>query len=438
MKNSFLLFMLMLVASPAISQYNTFSPYTRFALGEMVKDGFSQNLSMGGTGIALHQSRHMNYINPAAYSARDSMSVLFDFGLNSTLIQYKSSLSSYNWGNGNFHHIALSVPIGKHFGLGTGLVPYSNVGYNIKQEFNDLGTGDPLDFYYHGTGGILKYFLGFSGKVFDRLSLGVNMNYLLGDINRQRYLSFPSRSDFATTQALEDIRISHTYFGFGMQYKEVFSDKFFFTLGGTYDLKATFNSSVNNSITSSFPRPGSISGAYLNDSTFISTDINIDGSDTLSGSITLPSKIGLGIAFGIPDKLTVTADYLIQDWESTSSLNDFLVSDGFGFANTRSMHFGIEYIPDFEALRGYHKLMSYRIGGYISDQYFNIGDYQMKDYGITFGVGLPMNKSKSSFNVAFTFGTRGTTEYNLVKENYGILTFSVTLHDLWFYKRKFD
>jgi hypothetical protein len=434
MKNSILLFLLMLIASPAISQFNTFSPYTRYGLGDLTKGGFGQNLAMGGTGVALHQSNQINYLNPAAYCARDSMSVLFDFGLNSFMNQYETTEVKTTWGNGNFHHIALSVPIGKHFGMGTGLVPYSSVGYSIKQEYNDLGTGDPLDFYYHGDGGIMKYFLGFSGQLFNRVSFGVNMNYLLGDINRQRFLSFPSRADFATTTALEDIQISHTYFGFGLQYKEVIADKFFFTLGGTYDLQTTFNSAIDNSVTSLFPG----TTERINDSTYIYPEIQISGSDTVPGIITIPSKIGLGIAFGIPEKLTITADYYMQDWAATSSMNDFLESDGFKFANTTSMHFGIEYTPDHEALRGYHKQMSYRVGGYMSDHYVSMKDYQMKDYGITFGVGLPMNKSKSSFNVAFTLGSRGTTEYNLVKENYGILTFSVTLHDLWFYKRKFD
>ena len=102
------------------------------------------------------------------------------------------------------------------------------------------------------------------------------------------------------------------------------------------------------------------------------------------------------------------------------------------------MHFGTEYIPDVEAIRGYHKLISYRVGGYYSNSYLMVNDYQLKDYGITFGVGLPVKTLKTSINVAFTLGTRGTTEYNLVKENYGILTFNVTLHDLWFRKRRFD
>ena len=434
LKNSVVLVLLMLIASPAISQFNTYSPYTRYGLGDFSKGGFGQNLAMGGAGVALRHSDHMNYLNPASYTARDSMSVLFDFGLNTYFNQYQTSKVSDTWWNGNFHHIALSVPIGKHFGLGTGMVPFSSVGYNIKQEYNDLGTGDPLDFYYHGDGGIMKYFLGFSGELFDRLSLGVTMNYLLGDINRQRYLTFPSRADYDSTTAIEEIQISHTYFGFGMQYHEVIKDKFFFTLGGSYDLQTTFDGSIDNSVLNTFPG----SATALNDSTVVYPEVTIAGSDSLKGSITIPSKLGVGIAFGIPDKLTVTADYYLQDWSATSTLNQFHDNDGFDMANTRSMHLGIDYTPDHEALRGFHKLMSYRVGGYYTDHYIQVKGYQMKDYGITFGVGLPMNKTKSSFNIAFTMGTRGTTEYNLVKENYGIITFSVTLHDLWFYKRKFD
>jgi hypothetical protein len=113
---------------------------------------------------------------------------------------------------------------------------------------------------------------------------------------------------------------------------------------------------------------------------------------------------------------------------------------GENYRTTRasSMHFGAELLPDASAIRGYHKRMTYRVGGYYSNSYLMVNDYQLKDYGMTFGLGFPIRTLKSSINVAFTLGTRGTTEYNLVKENYGILTFNVTLHDLWFRKRRFD
>ncbi len=430
-RNSLLAALFTVLAIPAVSQMNTYSPYTRFGLGDLSHDGFGQNQAMGGAGIAIRDQNKLNYMNPAAYTARDSMSVLLDFGVNGYLNDYKTTTLNSRWYNANFHHMALSVPIGKYFGMGTGIVPYSSVGYNIKQEYDELGTGDAIDYIYEGSGGILKYFLGVSGKLFNRVSIGVNMNYLLGDIARQRYITFPKNSEYAQTSSLDEINISHTYFGFGLQYKEVFGDKFYFTAGGTYDLQARLNSAFSSTITNIFPG----SGGLLNDSTAIYpvTDIFSDVADK---TITIPAKIGVGIALGIPGKLTVTGDYTMQDWKAVD--NSSLYAEGFNLAAASSLRGGVEYTPDFEAFRGYHNLMSYRVGGYMNESYVKVGNYQLQDYGITFGVGFPIGKTKSSANIAFTYGSRGTMENNLVKENYGIVTFNVTLHDLWFYKRKFD
>lgn len=421
----------------ALSQFNTYSPYTRFGLGNLSKEGFAQNQAMGGTGVALKSGRILNYLNPAAYSARDSMSVLLDFGMNVTTYQYLTNELSKSWWNGNFHHIALSLPIGKHVGVSTGIVPYSSVGYNIKQEYNNLGTGDAIDYYFKGSGGIMKYFAGASAEVFNRFSFGVNMNYLLGNISRERSMVFPRNPGYAWTEALEEIQISHVYFGLGFQYKEVFGDKFFFTLGAIYDLQTELSSEFSSYVTNNFPGNARV----LNDSVKISNTIDIISQDA-SQIITIPGKKGLGIALGIPDKLTLTGDYYIQDWAAVE--NNSLSVAGSELATATSLRGGIEYTPDFESFRGYHKLMSYRMGAYMNNSYIKIGDYQLKDYGITFGVGLPLKEnstfsnSKSSINVSASFGTRGTLENNLIKENYGILTFSVTLHDLWFYKRKFE
>ncbi len=430
-RNSLLAALFAVLAIPAVSQVNTYSPYTRFGLGDLSHDGFGQNQAMGGAGIAIRDQNKLNYLNPAAYTARDSMSVLLDFGVNGYLNDYKTTTLNSRWYNANFHHMALSVPIGKYFGMGTGIVPYSSVGYNIKQEYDKLGTGDAIDYIYEGSGGVLKYFLGISGQLFNRVSIGVNMNYLLGDIARQRYITFPKNSDYAQTSSLDEINISHTYFGLGLQYKEVFGDKFYFTLGGTYDLEARLNSAFSSTITNIFPG----SGGFLNDSTAIYpvTDIYSDVADR---TITIPAKIGVGLALGIPGKLTVTGDYTMQDWKAVD--NSSLHAEGFDLAAASAIRGGIEYTPDFNAFRGYHNLMSYRVGGYMNESYVKVGDYQLQDYGITFGVGFPIGKTKNSANIAFTYGSRGTMENNLVEENYWILTFNVTLHDLWFYKRKFD
>ncbi len=428
---SILAMLIMHVAFPLFSQLNTYSPYTRFGLGNLYADGFGQNAALGGAGIAIKDETKLNYMNPAAYTARDSMSVMLDFGMESSLVRYATSVTSKNWWNANFHHVGLSIPIGNHFAIGTGVVPFTSVGYNLKQEYDDLGTGDAIDYYYNGYGGVFKYFLGASAEFFERISVGVNMNYLMGDIIRQRILDFPRNRGFAETSATDRIQMAHLYFGYGIQYKEVIKDKFFFTLGATFDPETQLSSAFSSYVTSVFDG----SSGYINDSTVISYIYDLIGNES-DGAIILPSKLGVGLAVGIPNKLLITGDYTIQDWSSVD--NSVLDVEGFGLGASRSIRGGIEYIPNINAFRGYHNLMNYRLGGYMNDSYAIINGYQLKDYGITFGVGLPMGRTRSSLNTSFTFGTRGTKENNLIKENYGILTFSVTLHDLWFFKRKYD
>jgi len=227
---------------------------------------------------------------------------------------------------------------------------------------------------------------------------------------------------------VENLTMRKPVFTLGLQYKEVFTDKFFFTVGGIYDFKANAKVSndykVNNLFYSDDP-------VYLNDSVIIDPNFII-GQDTAMNQLSIPERIGVGIAFGIPQKLIFTGDFYKQDWTGVMS------GENFATTNRTSMHFGLEYIPDVDAIRGYYKFMSYRAGGYYTKSYLMVNGQQLEDYGITFGVGLPVKTLRSSINVAFTLGTRGTTEYNLVKENYGIITFNVTLHDLWFRKRRFD
>jgi hypothetical protein len=235
-------------------------------------------------------------------------------------------------------------------------------------------------------------------------------------------------STYSSTSSLENFDLRTPMFSLGLQYKETIGEKFFFTVGGTYDIETKAGINLDYRVLNSIYPYDTIrlSSGELIDPEYILTG------DTTNQNITIPDRIGVGLAVGITDKLTLTGDFYMQDWTGVMSGENYITT------RSNSMHFGAEFIPDREALRGYHKLMSYRLGGYYSNYYLMVNDTQLKDYGITFGLGFPVRTIKSSFNVAFTLGTRGTTEHNLVEENYGIITFNVTLHDLWFRKRRFD
>ncbi len=84
------------------------------------------------------------------------------------------------------------------------------------------------------------------------------------------------------------------------------------------------------------------------------------------------------------------------------------------------------------------KRIAYRGGLKYEKSYLMIGNEQIKDFGISFGVGLPVYRSLSTINISAEIGQRGTTDFNLIKEQYAKLTLNVNLHDIWFVKRKFD
>ena len=439
LKRHSLTLIILTLLSPLFGQFNTYSPYTRFALGDLAKNGTAQNLAMGGTGLAIHSDNRVNYLNPAASAALDSTSVYFDFGANAFFNQYSSgegsNASTNTWINMNLHHVAFSSSMGKYFGLSAGLVPYSSIGYNIKQEFNDYPTGTAMDAYYKGDGGIMNFFLGASIKLFERVSLGVSMNYLMGKITRQRSVDFPSHTGYSMTSTEERFDLRKPVFTFGLQYHEIFNDKFFVSVGGIYDIVANPDATLQYDLTNQIHPQQDFE---LDSATTITSAYPLRN-DTTDQNFTIPKKIGVGLAFGIPNKLSITGDYYLQDWSGSMS------GDNYRTTASSSFHFGLEYQPDYKALRGYHKLVSYRLGAYYTDSYLSVlkpgttdNYYQLSDYGITFGLGLPVRTLRSSFNLAFSLGTRGTEAYNLVKENYGIVTFNITLHDLWFRKRKFD
>jgi hypothetical protein len=444
LKRYSLLFVVLVTLIPLYSQFNTFSPYTRFGLGDLAKPGFAQNQAMGGTGLAIHSGDRINVLNPASFSALDSQSVYFDFGANLFYNQYLTEGDnitnlSNTWWNMNLHHVAIASAMGKHMGISAGILPYSSIGYSIKQEYNDYSTGNAMDTYYSGDGGIMNFYIGTAYKAFDRVSLGVTMNYLMGKLTRKRIIDFPANTSYSNASSEERFDIKKPVFSFGLQYKEVISEKLFFSLGATYDLATNINTELQYDVINSiYPYP-----EVRVDSVTTITPQYVLGADTVMSTFVLPQKFGIGFAIGIPDKLLVTADYVIQDWTGSLSGNSYQTS------SASSLKLGAEYTPDKEAMRGYLKLTTYRIGGFYSNNYLSVlkggmlpddpnAYYQLNDYGITFGVGLPIRSIRSSVNLAFTMGSRGTTQYDLVKENYGIFTFNVTLHDLWFRKRRID
>lgn len=425
-KKQFIL-LLAIIASPVLAQVNTHSPYSRFGLGQLSLPGYGQNQAMGSSGIALRSNKQINYINPAAYTAIDTMSFLFDFGLNASNTRYQTTELNSELTNFNLDHLAIGFAISKWWKAAAGIGPYSSIGYNILDQ-KSLPNIGLIDYSFEGTGGLNNFYLGTSVLVFKRLSLGINMSNIFGYLENIQRTDFPTDAEAAQTYAENRMVVRDHVFTFGIQYHELLKEKYFIALGAIYENQSSLNTNQTLLYQNFFPG----NAVALNDSTIVSPTFQLE-KNSYKGEIIYPARIGAGISFGIDKKLILSGDYQTQNWS-----NSLIMGESDSLVNSNSMNFGMEYTPNYEALRGYLNRVHYRFGGYYSNSYLRIRGEQIQDYGITFGVGLPFKGTKTTFNLGMVLGQRGTTDNSLIKENYGIINLSFTLHDFWFFKRKFD
>jgi hypothetical protein len=80
--------------------------------------------------------------------------------------------------------------------------------------------------------------------------------------------------------------------------------------------------------------------------------------------------------------------------------------------------------------------VAYRAGFNYKKLGLVIRDTEINEYGISFGVSLPIGLRLSNVNLGFEIGKRGTTDNNLVKENFYNFRLSLSLNDKWFKKQK--
>lgn len=402
---------------------STYSPYSRYGVGQIPTRGFAGTKAMGGISQAVRSAFGINYLNPASYTAQDSMSFILDFGFETGGTKYESQGQSVTNGFGGIHHIAISFPVTKWWGASLGLVPYSQVGYQIKHYEVDpiiLSSIGRVKYYNKGSGGVNQAFIGNAFKPIENLSIGFNLSYFFGSLDYISEVVFPTNQpNYLNTIEKNSVVVSDIALSFGAQYTAYVNKKenTFFTFGATIDNETKIK--AKRKYLAKWER-----GGYSDTISF---------TDSSYGNITFPRNISVGAAYNYQNKLFTSIEYSTQDWTNAS----FLSVNETQLTNSQTYRFGLEYIPSRYDLRSYLKRISYRFGSHYTNSYLKFNDNQVKEFGLSAGMGFPF-RNNTRFNVSFEWGKRGTTADGLIKETYGILDLSLTFYDFWFIKRKYN
>jgi hypothetical protein len=407
---------------------NTYSPYSRFGVGIISNRGFAQSSGMGGVSQTTRNPYSINYLNPASYSAQDSMSFIFDFGVQGATTTYKGFdqyLDKYTAksSTGGIHHIAIAFPLSKNWGIAAGFAPYSSVGYKMIRFETDpilLSTIGRIKYEHAGNGGISQAFIGTGFNPIKNLSVGVNLLYYFGSLDYNSNIIFPSNDgDYTSLNYMSSIVVNDITFSAGLQYTlELDKEKHNSLIFG-----ATVENRKNLNIKYKWAAEMYSDNSY---------DTLVPFQD-VKNSFLLPTSINIGIAYSIKDKFIGSLEYFVQDWSKTEAFN---TTDP--LTKMETYRLGVEFTPNLKDLKSYLKKVHYRIGGYYTKSNLLVNSTQINDYGMTFGLGLPL-RNKTRLNLSYELGTRGTNDNYLIKENFGIFSLSLTFHDYpWFFKRKYN
>ena len=391
--------------SPLSAQNMTSSPYSRYAYGDLNENVPTAFRAMGGVGFGMRNNKAINPAQPASYTAMDSLTFMFDIAACVNWSRYIDGGGQKNKANGNLEYVTMQFPIWKRWiAMSVGLLPYSSVGYDIVLRDSTADNAYHFSKTYTGTGNISQVYGGLSFNIMNWLSLGANVYYMWGDLNRLRALTF-DESGMNTTIQDEMLSVSNVRVRAGAQFFHTFGDHTF-NVGAIFEPKMKLNSEL----------------------LVIETQTD-DSIPMMDGRCELPMVWGVGGSYNWANRLTVGFDYERQNM----ALAKYFGEEGYksGLQDRHRFALGAEYKHNPMG-RKYIERMIWRAGLSVQNEYLaSIGAPKVT---ATIGIGFPLWTIGSVINTTIEYSHRGMATG--LEEHALRFTIGASIAETWFFKRK--
>jgi long-subunit fatty acid transport protein len=427
---------LLFICQISIAQQGTASPYSFLGIGDLKFKGTTENRSMGGMSV-YSDSLHLNLQNPAAFGSLKYTT--YSLGASYGQLKLKSPSGTDKGSSTALDYLAVAFPINKKMGVGFGILPFSSVGYNFEGiEETGIDSAPNKFAQYEGEGGLNSVFLSLGYKVTNNFSVGATVNYNFGNIKNQNteFLgeldedgNFTRTLNYGT-RSRDESKLSGLSYNLGAYYKTKFNDKLSLTTSLTFSPQSDINSDNTRQLLAlNLSGNGGevISPGQIDD---------VDLEDKENTELTLPTKTALGVGLGQSKKWFAGAEYTFLN--SSNFGNSLTTIENVSYNNASKLAVGGFYIPKYNSFTSYWERVTYRAGIRYEHTGITIRNEDINDFGISFGLGLPLGRTISNLNLGVEFGKRGTTNAGLIQENYVNFHISLSLNDRWFIKRKYN
>ena len=424
-------FLIISVCSSAQSgAYGAYSPYSIYGIGEISKQGTAYNKSMGGVGIASRNKRYINYLNPAAVTARDSLSFMADFGLSNknTVFSQGDLVSAKN--TFNIYDFVMSFPIYRSSAFMVGITPFSDVGYDfssVEKDPNIIGNTGNVTYDSYGMGSVYQIFASAGATFWKRLSVGAEVLFLFGNIDKVTNMNFADAS-YRSLNSGHDLTVRVVTGKFGLQYEQKIASDVSVTVGATYRLKTSM-------------RGYSTDYKYAVQSS-VSDTLRYNVGVLKDEGLKFGDELGLGLSVKGGEKWSAEFDYVRSDWSKSNMENapgfSSVGQASFTSSVAQSFRAGFEIVPNRNDIRYYLRRCAYRAGVYYDQSYYRLDGRDVNTVGVTLGVTLPVFRWYNGISLGVDMGQRGNKKDGMIRERYAMFVVGFNIHDIWFQKPKYN
>ncbi|MAW97164.1 MULTISPECIES: hypothetical protein [unclassified Leeuwenhoekiella] len=400
------------------AQEGNTSPYSFYGLGLSNFKGSVENQAMGGISI-LGDSIHTNFRNPAGFGALKLTN--FAIAGSHTETSLTSDEGSGSTTSTTIDYLSLSFPVSRKLGVGFGLIPQTSVDYaNIEVSDEQINQ-------YSGRGGVNRAFLAAGLELFKGFRIGGEASYNFGSI-RNEIIQADANQQYAVRE-IDRSDVSGFTYNLGLQYEQ--------NLGRGYQLYTSATFQPETALTLENDRSLQSVDYSVIDRSVVRV-IEAQDFRLADSEMIIPNTYSFGLGTGKRNVWFAGAQ--AEFAETSKSTNRSFALNNATYQDSYKYRLGGYFIPDYNSITSYFSRVTYRLGARYEESGLYIQNESIDEFGISFGLGLPLGRGFSNANLTFEYGQRGTNNAGLVKEDFFKVGLSLSLNPLrpWFVPNKYN
>lgn len=409
-------------------QFSTGTLYSKVGVGFPVDLGSSAADGMSLSGVSFLEPFVPGLANPAQWGNTTYGLATGGLSLHNYSASDNQGSSSNSLFSANYFQVQLPLVRNK-FGVSASVAPLTRSTFQVSEtgtRITNTGTStDTLNFrgINNSNGGVNMLELGFGWQINPNISVGYAPSLVFASIDNEFTTNFdsPEFSSVAFTRQTSGI-------GFGNRF------------GVLVNARDLLNSNDRISFGASMSLPVSLDAEKTEKSDkrlangSIQTIVLDEGPGLGDGTIELPLSVNAGVTYQASRLLSISTEGLYQKWSQYS--NDFNVDGEQLLTDRYKIGMGFRYFPYITGSNRFLSSFKYRLGASYDTGHIKLEGENIETLMFSIGLGILSPRSRSSVDLSFEYGFRGTKDQNLVKENIWGLRLSVNLAELMFFRPK--